>query len=107
MTTTNETNRSRHGLRAPKGGCTVNGKFYAGGQFCLPYNPADPHGLNARPASLAGSSRQVAWAFRLRKEAIARLDAQLAASRKSVKPLLAVRHRLMTETSASVFINAR
>ncbi len=107
MTTTNENNRNRHGLRAPKGGCTVNGKFYAGGQFCLPYNPADPHGLNSKPVRLTGSSRQVAWAFRLRKEAIARLDAQLAASRKSVKPLLIIRHFLVNEADATFFINAR
>ena len=31
-------------LRAPKGGCTVAGKIYKGGQFCLPYDPANPHG---------------------------------------------------------------
>ncbi len=36
--------RERHGLRAPKGGCTVGGKVYKGGQFCLPYDVANPHG---------------------------------------------------------------
>ena len=39
-------NRGRHGVRAPKGGCTVAGKVFRGGQFCLAgFDPANPHGL--------------------------------------------------------------
>jgi len=42
---------NRYGIRAPRGGCTVAGKFYRGGQFCLPYDPANPHGVRmAAPA---------------------------------------------------------
>src|SRR4051812_23218654 len=35
----------RYGLRAPKGGCTVNGKAYRGGSFCPPYKVDNPHEL--------------------------------------------------------------
>jgi hypothetical protein len=38
---------NRHGIRAPKGGCTVGGKLFKGGQFCLPFDPAHPHGQPA------------------------------------------------------------
>jgi hypothetical protein len=33
--------------RAPKGGCTVDGRVFKGGQFCLPFDPIDPHGVEA------------------------------------------------------------
>jgi hypothetical protein len=35
----------RYGLRAPRGGCTVDGRRYKGGQFCRPYNVDNPHEL--------------------------------------------------------------
>jgi len=44
------TNPDRHGLRAPRGGCTVAGKLYRGGQFCRPFDPANPHGVEATPS---------------------------------------------------------
>jgi hypothetical protein len=45
----------RYGLRAPKGGCTVGGKVYKGGQFCLPFDPANPHNVvvEAQPIKVA------------------------------------------------------
>jgi hypothetical protein len=42
--------RERHGLRAPRGGCTVAGKVFKGGQFCLPYDPINPHGVEVEAA---------------------------------------------------------
>jgi hypothetical protein len=44
---------ARHGCRAPKGGATVNGRLFKGGQFCLPYDPANPHGVEATPGPVA------------------------------------------------------
>jgi hypothetical protein len=46
-------NPSRHGLRAPKGGCTVGGKLFKGGQFCLPFDPENPHGLEVETTAPA------------------------------------------------------
>jgi len=40
-------NDGRYGLRAPKGGCTVDGKVYRGGSFCPPYRIDNPHALPA------------------------------------------------------------
>ena len=47
---------ARYGVRAPKGGCTVAGKVYRGGQFSLAYDASNPHGTGkdaSRPATLA------------------------------------------------------
>jgi hypothetical protein len=117
-TTTKSTDRIIN--RAPKGGAIspVNGRFYAGGQFM----PMVAEVVEVKPAALEGSTRQVAWANRLRREELARLDeevaarvaflnspikAEVAASRKAVKPLLIARHNLMTERSASAVIERR
>jgi hypothetical protein len=40
-----KTTSTRHGLRAPRGGCTVNGQVFKGGCFCRPYDEANPHEL--------------------------------------------------------------
>jgi hypothetical protein len=51
MTTSTETaptvktTSTRHGLRAPKGGCTVDGQAFQGGQFCRPFDADNPHEL--------------------------------------------------------------
>jgi hypothetical protein len=104
--------------RAPKGGAvsTVNGQFYAGGQFM----PMVAVVVEVKPAPLAGSSRQVAWASRLRREALGRLDDEIQARmsflnnrteakvyRPIVKRLLIARHKLMTERSAASVIDRR
>jgi hypothetical protein len=110
----------RFSNRAPRGGAVspVNGRFYPGGQFM----PMVATVAELKPAPLAGSSRQVAWASRLRREELARLDdeikarllflaspirAEAAESRKAVRPLLVARHRLMAERSAAVVIDRR
>lgn len=106
--------------RAPRGGAVspVNGQFYAGGQFM----PMVAEVVEIKPAPLAGSSRQVLWAERLRRQALARLEdeihvrmliladphgADLTATRRGVKRLLIARHGLMTETSAARVIDRR
>jgi hypothetical protein len=105
--------------RAPKGGAvsTVNGLFYAGGQFM----PMVAVVVEPKPAPLAGSSRQVLWASRLRREALVSLDAEIAvrveflneghaesrAIRATLKRMLVVRHGLMTERSAANVIDRR
>lgn len=108
--------------RAPKGGlvCPLTGRFFAGGQF-IPLGTAAEVERLSRPAPLAGSVRQVAWAARLRRDELARLDeevsarllflaspirAEVAANRRAVRPLLVARHRLMAETSAAAVIQS-
>jgi hypothetical protein len=120
MTTTPKTDR--YSNRAPKGGAVspINGQFYAGGRW-MPMT-AEVVEVVAKPAPLAGSSRQVAWASRLRREELANLDdeiharilflaspirAEVSANRKAVKPLLIARHRLMSERSAAKVIERR
>jgi hypothetical protein len=120
MTTTTRTATDRFSSRAPKGGAvsTVNGRFYAGGTFM----PMVADVVEVKPASLEGSSRQILWAARLRREELARLDdeiharilflaspirAEVSANRKAVKPLLITRHRLMSERSAAKVIERR
>lgn len=78
MTTTTATT-DRIINRAPKGGavCPISGRFYRGGQF-MPLAPAD---VVVKPAALEGSSRQVAWAERLRKAELARLAEEIATRR--------------------------
>jgi hypothetical protein len=118
MTTTTP-KADRFTNRAPKGGAvsTVNGQFYAGGQFM----PMVAVVVEVKPAPLAGSSRQVAWANRLRTEALTSLDAEIQvrveflneghaesrAIRATVKRMLIVRHNLMTERSAATVIDRR
>jgi hypothetical protein len=123
MTTTNATKADRFANRAPKGGAIslVNGLFYAGGQF-MPMVAADKVWSLSKPVALAGSVRQVAWASRLRREALEILDdeihvrrlflagavkTQADASRKSIKPFLIARHNLTTERSAGSIIDRR
>jgi hypothetical protein len=107
--------------RAPRGGAisSVNGRWYAGGQF-LPA-VADPATAN-KPAALVGSSRQVAWATRLRDAALAAKDAELAGLlfaltagkpawallvRDEYRTGLAERHAMVRETSAAKWIDRR
>lgn len=65
--------------RAPKGGAVsvVNGRFYAGGQFM----PMVAEAVVVKPVALEGSSRQVAWADRLRKAELTRLAEEIATRR--------------------------
>jgi hypothetical protein len=122
MTTTTP-KADRFSNRAPKGGAVsaVNGMFYLGGTF-MPMVPAHKIYTLATPAPLVGSVRQVAWANRLRRDELARLEDEISArllflaspvkaesiaSRKAVRPLLIARHRLMVERSASVVIASR
>jgi hypothetical protein len=109
--------------RAPKGGAIspVNGQFYAGGQF-MPMVAAEKVETIDKPAPMVGSTRQVAWANRLRREALAVLEdeinvrrlfiagpfkGQAADARQSIRPYLIARHRLMTERSAASVIDRR
>ncbi len=110
----------RFSNRAPKGGAVspINGLFYRGGQF-MPMAPAEfKPGLPA----LDGSTAQVLWASRLRREELARLDAELArvvglldaatrreaaAARAEARRLAVARHGLMAERSASAVIDRR
>ena len=111
MTTTTQTT-DRILNRAPKGGMvsSVNGLFYKGGQFVPMLSTSTP----VKPTPLAGSTRQVAWANRLRTQALANLNDEIHARRlflnskkdaKVVRPvvrkLLIARHKLMTERSAA------
>lgn len=106
--------------RAPKGGMvsSVNGRFYLGGQFM----PMVAEALEVRPTPLKGSYRQVAWANRLRAELLAATEARLAelltgmaTVRRGFRPFfqseaakVAIkRHRMMVETSAAAWIDAR
>ena len=116
--TTTAAKADRFANRAPKGGAvsSVNGQFYKGGQFM----PMAAQVVEVKPAPLAGSSRQVAWANRLRREALAVLEdeinvrrliladphgADTTATRRGVKRLLIARHDLMTEMSAAAVID--
>jgi hypothetical protein len=106
--------------RAPKGGAVspINGLFYKGGQFM----PMATTGFMAGPAKLEGSSRQVAWATRLRDEALAKLDLALInanallsvadrteapAIRSACRTLAIVRHAVKCERSAAAIIDNR
>jgi hypothetical protein len=119
MNTTTKTTDTVNINRAPKGGAvsTVNGQFYLGGQFM----PMVAVVVEVRPAPLAGSSRQVAWANRLRAAALVNLDAEIAvrqlflaeghaeskAIRATLKRLIVTRHGLYTERSAGAVIERR
>jgi hypothetical protein len=109
--------------RAPKGGAVslVNGLFYAGGQFMPMAAPEKVYTLG-RPVKLEGSIRQVAWATRLRDQAITRLEEQLfnfrldlashkpfdaKATRQAIRRDEIARHKLMTERSAASLIERR
>jgi hypothetical protein len=117
-TTTGKTDRFAN--RGPRGGAIspVNGRFYAGGRF-IPMAVAE---FKPSPAALMGSTRQVAWANRLRREELARLEDEIAArllflgspiraevrgNRKALRGFLAARHKLMAERSAARVIEAR
>jgi hypothetical protein len=108
----------RFSNRAPKGGAisAVNGQFYLGGQFM----PMVAEVVEVKPATLEGSSRQIAWANRLRREALANLNDEINARllflnspktakevRPAIKGLLIARHTLMNEKSASKVIERR
>jgi hypothetical protein len=110
----------RYSNRAPRGGAVspINDKFYAGGQWMPMASAPVPTG----PAPLAGSTRQVAWAARLRREALNRLDDEIFArmmalaspfrheradNRRALVPLLTARHALTVETSAAKIIDRR
>jgi hypothetical protein len=104
--------------RAPRGGAVspVNGLFYLGGQFM----PMAAGIVEYKPVPLVGSVRQVAWANRLRREALGRLDDEINARllflaspkdartvRPAIRRLMVARHALMVERSASVVIDRR
>jgi len=119
--------KERWGCRAAKGGVTIGGKFYKGGQFCpdslsddmvaLMTCPASP----LKPVKLMGSSRQTAWATRLRAEKLAIVEARMVAMLHEVgrekgigvlvaayqyKDLAATRQLLIEEPEAAVIIDA-
>ncbi len=119
MTTTTR-KADRFSNRAPKGGAVspINGLFYKGGQFM----PMATIGFNAGPVRLMGSSRQVAWANRLRAEALAKLDLAIAnanalltvATRKeapvvrsALRTLAITRHTVKATRSAATIIGWR
>ena len=54
---------ARYGIRAPKGGCTVNGRTFKGGQFCLPFDPANPHGKPAAPVIVPAPAKVAITGF--------------------------------------------
>ena len=106
--------------RAAKGGevSMVNLKFYKGGQF-MPLAREEVQ-LLTNPARLEGSSRQIAWATRIRSEMLAVAETRLAellTGMDQVKPgfrpffqaevqkLTVTRHRILTQTDASAFID--
>ena len=105
--------------RAPKGGAVspVNHRFYAGGQFM----PMVAVVVESKPAKLEGSSRQIPYANRLRREALVNLDAEIAVRqsflaeghaeskqiRATLKRLIVTRHGLYTERSAGAVIERR
>lgn len=116
--TTTTTKADRFSNRAPRGGAVspVNGQFYLGGQFM----PMVAVVVEVKPAVLEGSSRQVVWANRLRRETLARLEDEINARllslgspkeakavRPAIKRLLVARHGLMTERSAAKVIDRR
>ena len=119
MTTATPATADRIANRAPKGGAVsaVNGRFYRGGWFM----PMVAEVVEVKPAVLEGSARQVAWAARLRKEALARLALDLECRRMSLAhPRMdgkgvrqAIRrdalllHRLTVERSAVRIIDRR
>ena len=105
--------------RAPKGGAvsSVNGRFYRGGWFM----PVVSNPVILKPAKLEGSSRQVAWATRLRDQKLAATEAQLTGLihgmttikpcyrpmvRVEIEQAAALRHRLMRTTSAVQIIES-
>jgi hypothetical protein len=113
----------RFSNRAPKGGAVslVNGQFYLGGQFMpmVAKVESTTDTMPAKPATLEGSTRQVAWANRLRA-ALANLNDEISARllflnspktasevRPAIKQLLITRHGLMTERSALRVIERR
>ena len=106
--------------RAPKGGAVspINGLYYKGGQFM----PLAAAGFNAGPVALMGSTRQVAWANRLRAEALAKLDDAIAnanalltvatrqqatAVRSALRTLAVTRHAVKATRSAATIIGWR
>jgi hypothetical protein len=120
MTTTAATKADRFANRAPKGGAVspVNGLFYAGGRF-MPMVVAE---FKSGPVALMGSFRQVAWANRIRRDELGRLDDEIAARlpalagprrseaagyRPVIRNLLIARHALMAERSAAAVIDRR
>jgi hypothetical protein len=120
MTTTTTAKTDRYDNRAPRGGAVspVNGQWYAGGRWM----PRVAEVVEIKPATLEGSSRQVMWANRLRKQALAAVQdeidarllflnspirAEVVANRKALKGFLVARHKLMTERSAARLIEAR
>ena len=108
--------------RAPKGGMVspVNGLFYRGGWFM-------PTAIEGRPtvegpARLEGSSRQVPWAEKIRRQELARVEAELAGllhaigtapkvyrawMRSEIERSAIERHRMLAERSASAWIGMR
>jgi hypothetical protein len=126
MTTATTRKADIHVNRAPKGGAIspVNGRFYLGGQFMpmVAAEKAEKAETVNKPAPMVGSVRQVAWANRLRSEALVALDAEIHVrrlfiagpvrsqaddARKAIKPFLVARHTLMTERSAASVIDRR
>lgn len=118
MTTT--TPKADRFHRAPRGGIVspVNGIFYKGGQF-LPKSSAP---IEVKPAPLVGSSRQVAWANRIRREALARIEEDIMVRRmflndakivdepgvrRAIRRDSIALHRLMVERSAGSIIEMR
>jgi hypothetical protein len=116
--TTTTIKADRFSNRAPKGGAVspVNGQFYKGGQFM----PMVSTPVVVRPATLEGSTRQVAWANRLRCDALVSLQEEIDARllflnspktakgvRPAIKRLLIARHALTVERSAARVIERR
>lgn len=106
--------------RAPKGGMVdpVSGVYYRGGCFMRKYD-GPQLARAASPAPLAGSSRQVSWATRLRNTWLSRLDAKLTALRgrletagrkdgagirAEIKRVEGKRFRLWSETCAATIV---
>lgn len=123
MTTTTATAKADRFInRAPKGGAvsSVNGQWYAGGQFMPMVAKVEVEA--PKPAPMVGSSRQVAWANRLRREALAVLADEInvrrlfvadprgtdvKATRAGLRRLLIEEHKLMGERSAAAVIDRR
>lgn len=119
MTSTSKNADTVNINRAPKGGAvsSVNGRFYAGGQFM----PMTATIVEVKPAPLSGSSRQIPWATRIRAAALVNLDAEIQvrrlflaeghadsrAIRATLKRLIVTRYGLMTERSAGAVIERR
>ena len=118
--TTSTAKADRFSNRAPRGGMVspVNGIFYKGGRFM----PMATSGLKSGPVKLEGSTRQVAWATRLRDEGLAKLDKALVeanallsvatrkeapAIRSACRTLAITRHSLKAQRSAAAIIDGR